>query len=1036
MANKSDKKKGLTTSHKLLSEDYKQQTEAMGSSEALLRILIDNLPFDVFLIGRDGRYVLQNTACRDNWGDIIGKRPEDICKDNETLALWKSNNRRAFKGETVEEEVSYKVKDEEKDYYNVISPIREKGKITGILGINIDITKRKQAERALKAEKEFTDTALDAQVDTFFVFDPKTGKAIRWNKSFNRISGYSDDEIRSMKAPESYYSKDDLKKATVAIENVRQEGSAVVEISLIKKNGETIPTEYIGSALRDEKGNLQYIIAIGRDITKRRQAEEELVRLNDELEQRVTERTTESKQYQLAFQNSQEAIFWADPCTGVLLECNKAAEHLLKKGRNEIIGKHVMTLHPAQEKERYKAMFTEHVTKRGAQRDEAVIVTRSGKRVPVHISSSVISVGDTTVIQGIFTDITERKKTEEDIARQAKLLDLIFKNSLDSIVLLDKDYNFIWVSETYAKSCQRDSSEFAGHNHFEFYPSNLKEEFDAVKKGKSIYRKYARPFIFPDHPEWGTTYWDLGLVPFLDDDGEIEMFLFTLKDVTERKKAQIRLEESERKYRELVEDINDAIYSVDTKGNVVYISPAIKSIIGYEPHELIGKHFSDLVYSEDLRVMKEGFEASLEGKNAPMDYRILKKDGSYIWLRALSKPIKDDNNNVIGIRGVISDITERKHMEEALRLSENQLLKAQHVAGMGFLTWNIKTNEIQWSDEVYRLYGIEKNKQEITLDFTVSLVHPDDLEYVQKNLDMAIKDIRKYDIEHRILRPDGEVIWVRAQAELSRDKDGEPATLLGTVVNITKSKQMEEEANRLRSEYLHIARVSAMGELTASLAHELKQPLAAIRSNAQAGQRFLAKEKPDLDELSEILEDIINDNRRADHVIGRLRMLMRKADLEIAELNINNVIQDIFPLIRSYEIMRNVSLEFELDDNIPSVAGDRIQLQQVTLNLIMNSSEALTNIAGDLRRIVIRTSQKNHNNVTVAIRDNGIGIDEQSLDSLFQPFYTTKQEGMGMGLPISRSIIEAHGGKLWAENNPDRGATFYFTIPVFKSSLA
>ena len=339
MPNKSDKKKGLTTSHKLLSEDYKQQTEAIQSSEVRFRTMVDSLPFDVFLIGSDGRYVLQNAPCRNSWGDIIGKRPEDICKDKKTLALWKSNNRRAFKGETVEEEVSFKVKDEEKHYYNIISPIREKGKITGILGINIDITKRKQAGRVLIAEKEFTDTTLDALKDTFFVFDPKTGKAIRWNKVFNEVSGYSDDEIRSMKAPDSYYSKDDLKKVAAATEDLGKGETVVVEMSLINKNGKAIPTEYIGSALRDEKGNLKYIIAIGRDITKRRQAEEELRLLNDEMEQRVAERTAEVQRYRLVFQNAQDAIFWADPYTGVLVNCNKAAERLLEKSRNEIIGK-------------------------------------------------------------------------------------------------------------------------------------------------------------------------------------------------------------------------------------------------------------------------------------------------------------------------------------------------------------------------------------------------------------------------------------------------------------------------------------------------------------------------------------------------------------------------------------------------------------------------------------------------------------------------------------------------------------------------
>jgi two-component system sensor kinase FixL len=224
-----------------------------------------------------------------------------------------------------------------------------------------------------------------------------------------------------------------------------------------------------------------------------------------------------------------------------------------------------------------------------------------------------------------------------------------------------------------------------------------------------------------------------------------------------------------------------------------------------------------------------------------------------------------------------------------------------------------------------------------------------------------------------------------------------------------------------------------MGELTASLAHELKQPLAAIRSNAQAAQRFLANEKPDFDELREILLDIIKDNRRADDVIGRLRTLMRKTELQITELNINNVIREIIPLTNSYEIMRNISLEFELDEKIlPIIAGDRVQLQQVILNLVLNASEALINVGTDFRKVVVRTTQKDPQYVTVAIKDRGPGIDEQILERLFEPFYTTKQEGLGMGLAISRSIIDVLGGNLWAENNPDRGATFYFTVPVFK----
>jgi PAS domain S-box-containing protein len=348
-----------------------------------------------------------------------------------------------------------------------------------------------------------------------------------------------------------------------------------------------------------------------------------------------------------------------------------------------------------------------------------------------------------------YVDITERKKAEEDIARQAKLLDLIFKHSLDSIVLLDKDYNFIWVSETYAKSCQRDSSEFAGHNHFEFYPSKLKEEFDAVKKRKGIYLKYARPFIFPDHPEWGTTYWDLGLVPIFDDDGEIEMFLFTLKDITERKKTQERLEESEKKYRELVEDINDAIYSVDTKGNVVYISPAIKSLLGYEPNELIGKHFSDLVHPDDLQAMKKAFEPSLVGKATPADYRILNKDGSYTWVRALSNPIKDDKNNIIGIRGVVSDINERKHMEEAIQKSQDSL---RFLAGKLITAQEEERRRLarEMHDDLTQrlaLLAIEAGKLEIESQKYDSSMHAN-LQEMKKKIIKLSKDI--HDISRQI----------------------------------------------------------------------------------------------------------------------------------------------------------------------------------------------------------------------------------------------------------------------------------------------
>lgn len=304
MPNKSTRKEELNASNKLLADKNNQQTQALQSGEAQLRTLIDSLPFDVFLLGRGGRHTLQNASCRKNWGDIIGKRPEDVCDDPKTLALWKSNNARAFAGETVEADVRFKVKGEEKHYHNIISPVSENKEITGVLGINIDITELRQMERRLRAEEELTETALDTQKDTFFIFDPKNGQAIRWNKPFNQVAEYSDDEIRSMKAPDSYYSRDDLQKARAAIEHLDRNDTVVVGMSLITKSGKTTPTEYIGSVLRDEKENLQYIIAIGLYITKHKWAEEKLAQA-EERYRKVADFT-----YNLEVYNFYDSVAW------------------------------------------------------------------------------------------------------------------------------------------------------------------------------------------------------------------------------------------------------------------------------------------------------------------------------------------------------------------------------------------------------------------------------------------------------------------------------------------------------------------------------------------------------------------------------------------------------------------------------------------------------------------------------------------------------------------------------------------------------
>jgi two-component system sensor kinase FixL len=243
-------------------------------------------------------------------------------------------------------------------------------------------------------------------------------------------------------------------------------------------------------------------------------------------------------------------------------------------------------------------------------------------------------------------------------------------------------------------------------------------------------------------------------------------------------------------------------------------------------------------------------------------------------------------------------------------------------------------------------------------------------------------------------------------------------------------KRAEVEAQQLRRDLTHIGRVSAMGEFAASLAHELSQPLTAILANAQAAQRLLAAGVVNLEEVREALNDIVSDDKRAGDVISRLRALLKKGDLERASLDLNETVSEVARLVRHDAIIRNVSMQLELAADLPRVSGDRVQLQQVVLNLALNGLESMVEPLGGDRALVIRTLKDDARAVRVEIEDSGIGIDDTHGDRIFQPFYTTKAEGLGMGLAISRTIVADHGGRLGAANNAHGGATFYFTVPV------
>jgi PAS domain S-box-containing protein len=380
------------------------------------------------------------------------------------------------------------------------------------------------------------------------------------------------------------------------------------------------------------------------------------------------------------------------------------------------------------------------------------------------------------------------------------------------------------------------------------------------------------------------------------------------------------------------------------------------------------------------------------------------------------------------IAGLLIQRRERHAAETALQESEERLRMAVDAAALGDWSWDLRQDRVQLSRRLNRWFAGEAGGL-LAFKEVLERIHPEDRGRVEGAVQQAIQTGDELEVEYRIPLTDGTERWVAARGRCTYDKAGVPVRLGGVSQDITERKRVEVEAGRMRQELAHISRVTLMGELTASLAHELNQPLTAIASNAHAGERYLAMPMPRLNEVREILADVAADAHRAGEVIHRLRSLLKKDASRFRPLDLGDVIREAVALIRTDAIIRHQPIELALALDLPLVLGDRVQLQQVLLNLVLNGMDAMAARAAGERQLTIQTRPEEHA-VRVGVRDQGPGIPPDQLENVFAAFFTTKAEGMGMGLAISRSIVEAHGGRIWAENNPEGGATFCFTLPV------
>src|SRR5688500_10185762 len=384
---------------------------------------------------------------------------------------------------------------------------------------------------------------------------------------------------------------------------------------------------------------------------------------------------------------------------------------------------------------------------------------------------------------------------------------------------------------------------------------------------------------------------------------------------------------------------------------------------------------------------------------------------------------------------LMTDVVYVSNLSRLLEVSESHLREAGErvelaaaAAKLGFWEWNVRRNSVWVTDQFRRLLGLG-GSEDVVVARLLERVHPDDRSALQRFTEHSLSGSGDYETHARIVLRDGRTRWLGARGRVELNSEGAPVLMRGVVLDLTDRKQAEIEAASQRNELAHLSRVTVLGELSGSLAHELNQPLTAILSNAQAALRFLAMDNPDMDEVRASLQDIVNEDKRAGEVISGLRMLFKKGEVHQQALDVNALVKDVFRFLNSDFVNHMVSARTELRDDLPRIFGDRVQLQQVLINLIVNGYDAMAHVEASGRKLLVRTENMNGDGVHISVCDRGCGIPPERMESVFEPFVTTKNQGMGLGLAVCRTIVSAHGGRLWVTNNPDHGATFHVALP-------
>jgi PAS domain S-box-containing protein len=485
----------------------------------------------------------------------------------------------------------------------------------------------------------------------------------------------------------------------------------------------------------------------------------------------------------------------------------------------------------------------------------------------------------------------------------------------------------------------------------------------------------------------------------------------------------------------VIDTIPTLVWSCRPDGAFDYVSRRWSEYTGISAQDALGSGWMAAYHPDDIGKHQEKRLASLvSGEPVINEVRLRRADGQYRWHLIHGVPLRDASGNLVKWYGAAADIEDRKIAEqerERLRQLERQAQRELQVTIdtiPALVVRYRRDGSPEFVNQTWRTYTGRSQ------DSSRGAVHPDDLPKLDAAWRAHLATGKPFDIEHRLRRADGEYRWFFFRRVPLRDENGQVIRWYGAAHDIDDQKRAERELQTAQAALAHATRVTTLGEMSASIAHEINQPLAALVTNAESALRLLSRDVPEIEDARAGIADVIKDGHRAGEVIRRIRDFSKNAHPQMVQLNVNEVVEEAVKLVRHEALRHAVTIRFEFASGLPPVRGDRIQLQQVIVNLAVNGMEAMTSVQDPERVLIVRTQRDQSDRLLVAVADAGVGIEPENLNRVFNAFHTTKPGGLGMGLAICRSIVEAHGGRLWADANVPRGAIFRFTVPAVAAS--